>query len=498
MSKHFEKLQPYVEKARAFQSAQMLFDWDNETLAPKDAAPYTAKIIGVLSATYFDVMNDPKMWEILKDCEEDDSLTEVEKATVRELSQEVEKISCIPANEYREYAELTAEATGIWARARKEKDFESFAPTLQKVLDYQKKFASYRADDGQEIYDVLLGDYEKGFPMEKLDQFFDILREQLVPFLKELTDSGITVDDSFLTGDYSEEKQEEIGRFFAEYIGFDFDKGVFATSAHPFTTCLHNHDVRITTAYNNRVDDSIFSVIHESGHALYEFGIADELTMTVLGDGASMAMHESQSRFFENIIGRNQAFWEPVYGKLQETFPDQLGQVELSAFVKAINKVQPSLIRTKADELTYSLHVLIRYELEKMLFAEELQVEDLPQAWTDKYEEYLGVRPRDVSEGVLQDIHWSQGSFGYFPSYALGSAFAAQIYFYLRKQMDFDGLLRRGDLAVIREFLRQNVHRFGKLKTSRQIIKDITGEDFNPQYYVDYLTEKYRKVYGIG
>ena len=210
-----------------------------------------------------------------------------------------------------------------------------------------------------------------------------------------------------------------------------------------------------------------------------------------------MGMHESQSRFFENIIGRNEAFWAPVYPKLQQQFPQQLKDVPVEKFVKAVNKVEPSLIRTQADELTYSLHVMIRYEVEKMLIQEDLDVDKLPEIWADKYEEYLGVRPKDVAEGVLQDIHWSQGSFGYFPSYALGSAFGAQLYHYMKGQMDFEGLLRRGDLGPIREFLREHIHRYGKLKTSRQILKDVTGEDFNPQYYVDYLTEKYGKLYGV-
>lgn len=497
MSKAYEQLQPYLERAQAFQTAMILFEWDNETLAPKEAGPYTSRMIGTLSGEYFKVVTDEEVKRLVKECRDDDSLSEVEAAIVRELAEEVEQLDCIPANEYREFAELCSESTRIWAQARKDKDFEAFAPTLKKVVEYQKKFASYRAKEGQKLYNVMLDTYEKGFDMETLDRFFDTLKEQLVPFLKKLMESGVVVDDSFLTGDFSEEKQEEIGRFFAEYVGFDFNKGVMAVSAHPFTTNLHNHDVRITTAYDDRVDDSIFSVIHESGHGIYEMGIPDELTQTLVGQGASMGMHESQSRFFENIIGRNKAFWEPVYGKLQETFPEQLGQVALDDFVKAINKVQPSLIRTQADELTYSLHVLIRYEIEKLLIEEDLDVEKLPEIWADKYEEYLGVRPKDVSEGVLQDIHWSQGSFGYFPSYALGSAFGAQLYAYMRKQMDFEGLLRNGDITTIREFLRENVHRYGKLKNSRQILKDVTGEDFNPQYYIDYLKEKYSKVYEL-
>ncbi len=499
MSKAYEQLTTYLERAQAFQTAMVLFEWDNETLAPKEAGPYTSRMIGAISGEYYRVITDKEFKRFIEACKKDKSLSETEAAIVREAGEELEKLDCIPAEEYREFAQLCSESTRVWAKARKEKDFDAFVPTLKKVLDYQKRFASYRAKEGQKLYNVMLDTYEKGFDMETLDKFFAVLKEQLVPFLKKLMDSGVSIDDSFLTGDYPEEKQEEIGKYLAEYVGFDFNKGVMAVSAHPFTTNLHNHDVRITTAYNNHVDDSIFSVIHESGHGIYEMGIPDELTQTLVGQGTSMGMHESQSRFFENIIGRSQAFWKPVYPKLQEVFPGQLRDVSLEQFVKGINKVTPSLIRTQADELTYSLHVLIRYEIEKMLVEEDLDVEKLPGVWADKYEEYLGVRPKDVAEGVLQDIHWSQGSFGYFPSYALGSAFGAQLYTYMRKHMDFEGLLETGKegIKVICEFLRENIHQYGKLKTSRQILKDATGEDFNPQYYVDYLVEKYSNVYGI-
>lgn len=497
MSKAYEALQPYLEKAMALQTAMVLFEWDNETLAPKEAGPYTSKVVGTLSSEYFGVVTSQEVKRLVKECREDETLGEVERAVVRELAEELEQLDCIPSNEYREFAELTTEATRIWADARKEKDFEAFAPTLKTIVDYQKRFASYRAKEGQKLYDVMLDTFEKGFDMEHLDRFFNQLKEEIVPFLHQLMKEGAAIDDSFLTGDYPEEKQEEIGRFLAEYVGFDFEKGVMAVSAHPFTTNLHNHDVRITTSYNDRVDDSIFSVIHESGHGIYELGIRDELTQTMVGQGTSMGMHESQSRFFENVIGRNRAFWVPIYGRLQEVFRKQLGDVSLDRFIAAINKVQPSLIRTQADELTYSLHVLIRYEIEKMLIEEDLDVERLPEIWADKYEEYLGVRPQDVSEGVLQDIHWSQGSFGYFPSYALGSAFAAQLYAHMKKEMDFEGLLEEGKVEVIRKYLQEHIHQFGKLKTSRQLLKDVTGEDFDPKYYIEYLEEKYRKVYGL-
>ena len=369
---------------------------------------------------------------------------------------------------------------------------------MEKIIFYQKKFAGYRAKKGQKLYDVMLDHYEKGFSMEKLDEFFGLLKKELVPLLHRIQDSGVEVETGFLKGGYPPEKQRELAEYLAEYVGFDFEKGVLSESAHPFTTNLHNHDVRMTTHYKERMDSSLFSVIHESGHAIYEMGVADELTQTLVGQGASMGMHESQSRFFENIVGRDEAFWEPIYPKLQELFPEKLRDVSRKDFVRAVNQVQPGLIRTEADELTYSLHVLIRYELEKQLIEDGLDVEKLPGLWADKYEEYLGIRPQNPAEGVLQDIHWAQGSFGYFPSYALGSAFAAQMAAFMKKSMDFGELLRKGEVKVIRETLRGHIHRFGKLRDSRRLLKDMTGEDFNPQYYVEYLKGKYGELYGIG
>ena len=420
-------------------------------------------------------------------------MTEVEQAIVRETEEEVEKLERIPADEYRSFAELTARATGIWADAREKKDFSLFAPVLKEIVDYQKRFASYQAKEGQKLYDVMLDNYEKDFGMKELDEFFRVVKEGIVPLLKESAKRSEQIDDSFLSAGYTEEQQEKAARFLAEYVGFDFDRGILAVSAHPFTTNLHNKDVRITTHYLDRIDSSIYSVIHESGHAVYELGIRDDLTQTPAGQGASMGMHESQSRFFENIMGRNRNFWVPIYGNMQEIFGSPLKEVSLDDFLAAVNKTIPGLIRTEADELSYCLHVLVRYEIEKLMIEENAEIDSLPELWNDKYEEYLGIRPKDDGEGILQDIHWSQGSFGYFPSYALGNAFGAQLYHRMKQEMDFDGLLREGRADVIREYLREHIHQYGKLKTSRQLLKDATGEDFNPAYYVEYLTERYGK-----
>ncbi len=488
-------LKPCLERAMALQTALILFEWDNETLAPEEAGKYTARVQGALSEAYQEIMTGEKIKRLLEQCRKETGLSEAERAIIREAQEEYDRLVRIPPKEYRAYQELVAESARVWAKAKEQQDFAAFAPVLKEIIFYQKRFAGYRAKDGQKLYDVMLDDYEKGFSMKKLDEFFGLLKEELVPFLKKVTQSRTEIRDDFLTGDYPEEKQRELAEFLAEYVGFDFKRGVLAQSAHPFTTNLHNHDVRLTTHYKKRVDSSLFSVIHEAGHGIYELGVADELTQTLAGQGASMGMHESQSRFFENMIGRNEAFWEPIYKKLQELFPKELGKVSREEFVRAVNKVQPGLIRTEADELTYSLHVLVRYELEKMLIEENLNVEKLPELWADKYEEYLGVRPQNPAEGVLQDIHWAQGSFGYFPSYALGSAFAAQMLQFMKKSMDFEELLRKGEIEVIRHVLKRHIHRFGKMRDSRQLLRDMTGEDFEPRYYVEYLKEKYSRLY---
>lgn len=494
MNQSFEKLQNQLEKAMALQTAMVLFEWDNETAAPKEAAERTAAVIGSLSSQYLDIMTGEKLKHALAEClGQTSGMTEAEQAVVRETKEEVEKLERIPADEYRRFAELTARATGIWANAREKRDFSLFAPVLKEIVDYQKRFASYQAKEGQKLYDVMLNNYEKDFGMKELDEFFRVVKEGIVPLLKESAKRSEQIDDSFLSAGYTEEQQEKAARFLAEYVGFDFNRGILAVSAHPFTTNLHNKDVRITTHYLDRIDSSIYSVIHESGHAVYELGIRDDLTQTPVGQGASMGMHESQSRFFENIMGRNRNFWVPIYGKMQEIFGSPLKDVSLDDFLAAVNKTVPGLIRTEADELSYCLHVLVRYEIEKLMIEENADIDSLPGLWNDKYEEYLGVRPRHDGEGILQDIHWSQGSFGYFPSYALGNAFGAQLYHRMKQEMDFDGLLREGKADVIREYLRKHIHQYGKLKTSRELLKDATGEDFNPAYYVEYLTERYGK-----
>lgn len=503
ISKTFDKLNIYLEKAMAYETAMTLFQWDEETLAPKEASKYTAKILGILADSYFNSLINEDVKTLLRKLQDEelDSLTYKEQKIVNELIQDYEQLEAIPPNEYREFNELLAVSGSIWAKAKADNSFEDFAPTLDKIIEYQKKFATYRAEklnEPKSLYEIVLSDYEKDLSIDKLDEFFNTIKSDIVPLFKKVSEKSSKVNKDYNFLSYDINKQRKFSKFISKYIGFDYDRGVIAESTHPFTTNLHNHDVRITTHYlKNNLESSIFSTIHECGHAIYEMNIADELTQTLVGGGASMGMHESQSRFFENIMGRSKAFWEPIYQKLIDTFPQQLQNVSLDNFIIGINKVEPSLIRTEADELSYSLHVLIRYEIEKMIFNNEVSVDELPKLWNDKYEEYLGIRPQDDTTGILQDTHWAMGSFGYFPSYAIGSAIASQIYYHIITVMPFEDNLKSMNLSPITEFLKEHIHRFGKTKKTDEFLMDMMNEKFNPIYYTKYLTEKYTTLYDL-
>ena len=492
----FDKLTPYLEKYMAVRAAMNIIDWDNCTAAPEEASEYTSKVLGILSQEQVTSIYNEDIKTILKHLEEE-QLTDTEKAILKRLKKEYRRAEAIPLEEQREYTELTNKSFIMWQKAKKEQDFSIFAPYLEKVIAYKKKFAGYLKKDDENLYDILLDEYEESFRMEELERFFGKLKKEIVPLLKKVQQAE-DIDDSFLNQEYDIEKQKEFNRFIAEYLGFDFKRGLIAESEHPFTTNWHNHDVRITTHYyKDNLPSAILSTIHEIGHALYEQGVDDTLTQTMVGEGASCAMHESQSRFYENVIGRSEAFWKPIYPKLVESFPKQLSDISLEDFVRALNKVKADYIRTEADELTYCLHIMVRYELEKLMIEEDIPVDELPELWKEKYEEYLGVTPENDSEGILQDVHWSMGDIGYFPSYALGNAFAAQIYAAMKKELPVDELLMQGNISEITAYLRENIHKYGASKEPREMLKTLTGEEFNPDYYIEYLKEKFEQVYGV-
>jgi carboxypeptidase Taq len=341
--------------------------------------------------------------------------------------------------------------------------------------------------------------YEPGMTVEKLDKLFADVREQLVPLVSAIQQSNNVPDTSFLKQSFDVAEQKKFSKFILNELGYDFEAGRLDESVHPFATGLNPGDVRITTRYlPEDVTSALFGTIHECGHALYEQNISKELIGTPLCTGTSMGIHESQSRFWENMIGRSRPFWHRYYPKLQELYPDRLGNVPVEMFYKAINTVQPSLIRIEADELTYNLHIMIRYEIEKALFDGSLGVADLPAYWNAKYKEYLGVEPPNDGEGVLQDVHWSGGAFGYFPSYSLGNMYSAQFRRTIEKELgDLDDLTANGRFAELKDWLVERIYRYGKLQTPHEIVTRVTGEPLNPQYLIEYLSAKYGEIYGL-
>ena len=488
------KFREKIKEKKLIDSMLALLQWDLETQTPKGGYKLLSEMIGELSLKSYNLTTSEEFISLVNELKINESkLDEITKKEVEILIEEIEKVKVIPSEEYRAYSELTAKAQGIWEKARETNDFKSFAPVLEQIFNYNKKFIEYR-NTGKNLYSVLLDDYEKGMDIEKLDVFFEELKNEIVPLLKELSNSKRDFQKN-LEFNVGKEKQQNLSTDILKYIGFDLERGIISESAHPFTLTVSKDDVRLTTRYFENIPfSSIFSTVHEGGHGIYEQNVAEDLKETILADGASMGIHESQSRFYENIIGRSKEFWIGYLDRAKKYYP-QLNELSIDEIYKGINQVEPSLIRVEADELTYSLHIMIRYEIEKGIFSGEYKVENLSEIWRDKMVEYLGVEPKLDSEGVLQDVHWSCGLIGYFPSYALGNVYSAQILNSMKKEFNVSGALERGELSRIKEWLNTHIHKYGKLKSPEEIIKKVTGEGINSKYYIEYLKEKYRKIY---
>ena len=491
--KELETLQKQLYAYHYASSAIML---DGETVAPSGSAPGRGIALAILAGEEQKLMTGPetgKLLETLSEMAED--LDEVHRRQVEELKREYDYISSIPAEEYMEYAKLISDSSDVWHKAKVADDFPMFLPILEKVIEYTKRFAEYY-DNSKPPYDVMLDRYERDVTQEYLDRFFADIRAGLVPLIHKIAQKP-QIDDSFLHMYYPVPAQKEFSDYLMQVLGLDRAHCTIGEVEHPFTLDFYNGDVRITTNYrDHNLTGSMYSVIHEGGHATYELGVRDDLQYTVLGSGVSMGVHESQSRFYENIIGRSEAFITAIYPEIRELFPDQLEGISAHRFYQAVNKVQPSLIRTESDEVTYPLHIMVRYEIEKRLISGELAAKDVPGVWKEMYHEYLGVEVPDDKRGCLQDSHWSNGLLGYFPSYALGSAYGAQMLHNMEQEFDVWKDVARGDISHVTAWLREKIHQYGSLYTPQQIIKNACGE-FDAKYFIQYLTEKYSKIYDL-
>ena len=492
-----EHLRKVAGTYMAYTHALGVVELDAATAAPSGSWKGRGVTTGMLSELMYDLIADPGNGELIDYLKaHSDVLDEVQLREAEELEKKYQQMNRIPAEEYVAFNILRNDAQASWEKAKNTGDFSVFQPDLEKIVEFQKKFAGYY-NSSVPAYDALLNEYEEGMTMKVLDTFFAQLKTCIVPMLEKIRHQESHVHP-FVQRFYPADKQRQFSAFLMETMNLNRDFCAIAESEHPFTMNFNNRDVRITTHYyENSLLSSMFSVIHEGGHALYELGAEDRYNHTLLSGGVSMGIHESQSRFYENLIGRSRAFASYLLPKLKEFFPEQMADVEVEDFYRAINHVEPSLIRIEADELTYCLHIMVRYELEKQLIAGTLEVKDVPAAWNRLYREYLGIEVPNDTLGCLQDIHWSFGDLGYFPSYALGSAYGAQMLAVMEQELgDVFADVEKGDLTKITAWLREHIHRHAGFKKPGALFEAACGT-FDAKYYTDYLTEKYSKLYHL-
>lgn len=485
----------FLYEMDAYRELITLAHWDLRTKIPVKGVETRSQAIGILSAKVHQMQTSDKMKHFIDELK---SVTdEVIKKTVEECEHVYKRNKKIPEKEFKEYVILQGKAEAAWQEAREKADFSLFQPYLEKLVTFNKKFANYWGYEDN-IYDALLDQYEPGVTTKMLDKVFPALRKALTELLHKVNGSNTKVDSAVVLKHFPRERQEEFAVKILEQMHYDFEAGRLDDTIHPFEITINSNDVRITTRYDEEdFRMAVFGIIHEGGHALYEQNIASKLARTPLAEGTSMGIHESQSLFWENLIGRSKAFWEANYDLFKSHAPDSIQSIDINSFYKAINEVQPTLIRIEADELTYALHIMIRYELEKALINDEITVSDLPELWNKKMEEYLGIIPESDREGVLQDIHWAGGDFGYFPSYALGYMYAAQFHHTLAKEIDIEKQIKSKDFSPITDWLAENIHQYGKMKKPLELLEDITKEQLNPDYLINYLTEKYSQIYNF-
>ncbi len=486
------------EKICAINYTESILHWDASTGAPRKGAPMRGESLGFLAMLNHEItINNEAATDLDTLLKNIDRLTDIEAKMVKKAKKEFDKLSKIPKEELREFQMLINKAQHSWEEAREKNDFSIFSPDLKEIIGYLRKFADYREPENHP-YNVFLDDYEEGMTTDKLDKFFETLRERIVPLLKKITQSKVVIEKNFLDFDYPLETQRAMAPELLNILGFDLSRGMLKESTHPFTMGTNIDDVRLTSRYDkNNVISGLLSVAHEGGHALYEQNIDRALFNTTLATGTSLGIHESQSRIYENNIFKSQEFINYYYPELLKNYPEQLKNISASDFYKAINRVEPSFIRVDADELTYSLHIMVRYETEIALINGTLEVDDLPEFWNKKMEEYLGIVPPNNSMGVLQDVHWSHGLFGYFPTYALGSAYAAQFAYYMNREINLYDSIIKGDMEKPLKWLNEKIHKHGSLLSPDEISISSCNELLNPEYFCKYLEDKYNKIYQI-
>lgn len=495
----YEQYTERLRKIADINGAIALLHWDSEVNAPKKGADFRGQQLATLSALSHELSTTAELGALLQQLmEQKAELSETEACNVQRSWEDYQLATRLPVSFVRELSQARSTAFQAWIQARRENNFAPFQEPLTALIALKRQEAELLGYEGHP-YNALLDQYEKGATVAQLDPLFRDVREQLVAFARELRERGTPSPSDFLRVSYDKDAQWELGLELLREMGYDFDAGRQDLSEHPFTTTFSPGDVRVTTRVHEHEPMSMIgSCIHEGGHALYEQGLPAAQYGLPLGAATSLGIHESQSRLWENNVGLSLVYWRANYDRLRRYFPTQLEGVSVEQFYHAINQVQPNFIRIEADELHYHLHILVRYELEKALMDKSLEVKDLAQAWRDKYREFLGVEVPDDLRGVLQDVHWSEGLIGYFPTYSLGSFYAAQ--FFAQAQKDLPQLsadIEAGNTRPLLDWLRERIHRYGRQYTSEELCERATGEPLRLSYFMDYVRRKYSAIYGI-
>ena len=499
LGEHFSKYREFTGKLACLGQISAIIDWDQQTYMPAGAASARAEQAGVLSEVIHSMATSAEAGELLKRAEEENASADPDSHTARALAvgrKNYDRSTRLPAELVAEISRHTASAISIWSEARAKADFSLFAPTLAKTFELTRRTAEYLGYEDH-IYDALIDQYEPGATQKSVQATF----ANLVPHLVKLNAAiaaAQQVDDAAIKGSFPTQAQRDFTLSIASKLGYDLNHGRQDETAHPFCTSFSKYDVRITTRFDEAfLQQGLYATLHEAGHAMYEQGMPDEWQGTPIGGAASLGIHESQSRMWENQVGRSREFAGWIYPFLKEAFPNCAAQTP-EDYYRAVNKSEPSFIRVEADEVTYNLHIAIRFELECALLTGELKVEDLPAAWNEKMQSYLGITPADDAEGVLQDVHWAIGLIGYFPTYSIGNLVSAQLWNSAEGAIpDLRSRIAVGDFAPLLAWLNSNVHVHGSRFLPNELVQHATGAPLDPMYYVNYLFTKYSDIYGL-
>ena len=488
----FDRLRERLGEVNDLAKAATVLVWDQRVMMPPKGGEARAEALGTVSRLAQERFIDPALGRLLDELrplEDSSDYDSFEASLIRRTRRNYEKATRVPPELVGEMRRASALALSAWGPAKEASDFEQLRPHLETLLELRHRYVAC-FEPADETYDLLLDDYEPEMKAAEVRLIFDELKEQLRPLISELAEAG-DVDDSFLHGEFDPVTQRRVGLEILHSFGYTEDAWRIDETPHPFMTNPGPADIRLTTHTRPNDLTSLFATMHEFGHGVYEWGIDRAFARTPLATGVSLGLHESQSRTWENLVGRSRPFWRWFYPRLQEAFPAQLGSVDEEAFYRGVNKVRPSVIRIDADEVTYNLHIILRFELEQDLIENRLAVAELPEAWNARIDNYLGVDVPDDAHGVLQDMHWAAGSFGYFPTYALGNVMSVQIWERALGDLgDLDERFERGDFDDLREWLREHLYRLGAKFTPQETIERVTGSRLDAEPYVRYLREK--------